>query len=120
VARAVAVDVFAILTAQGAALHTVSVKRFLRTGQGGAVVLAAAEDVQGFYSDEIKLVTGPDGKQIAAAGAFAYPMTADYIPVRSELTLPATFGGHTVTVVTSSVGDGSGLPTPDHQEVRCV
>jgi adenine/guanine phosphoribosyltransferase-like PRPP-binding protein len=96
------------------------VKRFLRTGQGGAVVLAAAEDVQGFYADEIKLVTGPDGKQIAAAGAFAYPMTAGYIPVRSELTLPATFGGRTVTVVTSSVGDGSGLPTPDHQEVRCV
>lgn len=115
-----ALDLFAILASQGAHLHTVTVKRFVRSGQGGSVILATAEDVQGFYVDEIALVTGPDGKQIAASGAFAYPMGVDYIPVRSELTLPATFHGRTVTVVTSSVGDGSGLSTPDHQEVRCM
>lgn len=98
-------------------VHTVSVRRWLRNGQGGAPALDNAADVTGFYSDKERLVPGPDGEQIAASGAFAFPSDIAYIPVRSELTLPAKFGSRTVTVVASSVGDGGGQPTPDHQQV---
>lgn len=100
--------------------HTVSVKPFLRSGQGGAPIWGAPYNQVGFYVDQTKLVPGPDGQQVAASGQFGFPAGAPYIKVRSELTLPAVFGSRVVTVQSSSVGDGGGQPTPDHQEVAVL
>lgn len=83
-------------------------------------MLDTAETVTGFYSDKTQLVAGPDGQQVAASGAFAFPSSVAYIPVRSEITLPAKFGSRVVTVQASMVGDGGGQPTPDHQEVATL
>lgn len=100
--------------------HTVSVRPFLRSGQGGTPVFGTPYDQIGFYGDKTQLVAGPDGQQVAASGMFAFPASAPYIKVRSELTLPAVFGSRVVTVQASMVGDGGGQPTPDHQEVATL
>lgn len=111
-------DLFALLDGLGFTRHNLSVARWLREGQGGTQVRAdPPEDITGLYSDSERLVSGPDGAQILASGAFVFPMTYGYVPVQSLVTLPALFGSRVVTVVSSSVGDGAGLPTPDHQMI---
>lgn len=113
-------DLFALLRAQGSQLHTLSVERFLREGQQNRPVYDTAEDITGFYDDSERLIAGPTGEQILASGVFVFPMTYAYVPLQSRATLPAQFGGRTVKVMSSSVGDGAGLPTPDHQMIGLV
>lgn len=101
-------------------VHPVAVRRYRGMGQGGAVNLDAAVTVTGFYEDRDQLVTGPDGEQVTARGVFAAPPGTPLIPLGSELTLPAAFGGRVVRVVSTSVADSGGLPLPAHSEYGVV
>lgn len=98
-------------------VHTVTVERYLREGQGGTEVYADAEQVDGFYQDKERLVIGPEGDQILAAGTFYFADTVAYVPLQSRVTLPAAFGGRVVTVVSVSVVDTGPLPFANYQEV---
>jgi hypothetical protein len=100
-------------------VHTVTVARYLGAGGYGSTY-ADPEDVTGFYDDSAVWNAG----EIVGAGRFAFPRSVAYIPPQSEITLPANVFGtrpdgspRTYQVVTSAVGDGGGMPTPDHQLV---
>lgn len=75
---------------------------------------------RGFVNDGTKLVRGADGKEIVSSAQVAFPSSVARIPVDSKVTLPAGFGGRTSRVVVSAVGDGGGLPTPDHHEIALL
>lgn len=100
--------------------HTVSVERWLRTGQGGTEVFATPVDVDGLYVDKERFVAGPNGEQILAAGSFYYPADVPFIPLQSRLTLPAVFASRVVRVVSESVRDTGDLPFSEYQEVGVV
>lgn len=108
-----AVDLFAVLRAQGARLHTLSVERWLGPGEAGGENFAAAESIEGLYADG----TEYSGGQVFVTGRFVFALSYDYVPTQSRVALPALFGGRVARVVLVEVGDGSGLPTPDHQEI---
>lgn len=76
--------------------------------------------VLGFVHDGTKLVVGPGGKEITSSAQIALPIGTPYVPVNSKVTLPAQFGGRTSKVITTSVGDGGGQPTPDHIEIALL
>lgn len=101
-------------------VHAVTVKRWLRTGQGGVEVFADPETVTGFYDDRTNFTAGLNGEQITAAGTLAVPSSVAFIPLQSQITLPAAFGGRTVRVVATAVGDSGGLGLPDHAEYSVV
>lgn len=103
-------------------VHTVTVRRRTGSSAGGDAydVAAPGTPLTGFYRDGAKLVTGPDGKQVTSSGQFAFPVGLPYVPVGSLVTVPAEFGGRTSKVIASAVGDGAGLPTPDHQLIALL
>jgi hypothetical protein len=94
-------------------VHTLQVERYTGDGEAGGKSYAQAVPVTGFYSDKTEF----SGGQIVTSGRFAFPPDVPYIPAQSRVTLPALFGGRVTQVVTVSVGDGGGQPTPDHQVV---
>lgn len=101
-------------------VHEVGVRRLTGSGAGGDVYTpappAAPESVPCFVRDGTKLVRAMNGSEVVSTVQIAYPAAIARIPVGSKVTLPALFGGRTSTVISSSVGDGGGLPTPDHNE----
>lgn len=100
-------------------VHPVVVKRFAGAGRYGSDY-PSSETVLGFVRDGTKLVVGPGGQQVTSSAQIALPKGTAYVPVNSEVTLPAQFGGRTSTVVACSVGDGGGQPTPDHVEISLL
>lgn len=76
----------------------------------------------GFVHDGAKLVVNAGGQQVTSSAQVALPIAADYVPVKSQVQLPASFGHapgdpsspRTSTVIASARGDGGGQPTPDH------
>jgi hypothetical protein len=93
----------------------VAVERFIGSGAFGDEY-AAVETVLMAVDDKRRLVRAPDGSEVVSETTLAHPVTVTAIAPRSRVTLPATFGGRTSLVITSSVGI-SGLPTPDHVEL---
>lgn len=113
-----AVDLFAVLRAQGLVPHQLRVERFAAPGAGYGDTYADPETVEGFYKDGIHLVADQTGKQIASSGVFGFPLSYAYVPLQSRVTLPAKFGSRVTEVVAVEVGDGGGLPTPDYQQIH--
>ena len=74
-------------------------------------------DVVGFVDDQRKLVRDATGAQVVAETTLALPADTPAVPLGSEVTLPEKFGPAVRTVLASSVGDGGGMPTPDHVEL---
>lgn len=101
--------------------HTASVRRLIGAGAGGNVYdpapPAAPADLAGFYRDAAKLVRSSAGEDTMSAGQFAFPRTADPVPAGSLFIAPAEFGARVFTVIASSIADGGGHPTPDHQMI---
>lgn len=99
-------------------VHALSVERYNGTE-------AYSEDfdppvtVTGFYSDRTVYSNG----EVVARGRFAFPIGVAFVPLQSKVTLPPEFGTNpdgsprTYRVVDVEIGDGGGLPTPDHQTV---
>lgn len=116
-----ALDLFAILRAQGLVPHEFGVRRLTGSGSGGDVFTPASPadpaTVTGFWSDGTKLVRDMDGQEVVSSAQAAHPIGDDRIPPGSLVTAPAQFGGGTFTVITTARGDGGGLPTPDHWEI---
>lgn len=112
-----AIDLFAVLRQQGAdRLHTLSVERITGNGAYGKSY-DDPEDIEGFYLDGTKTIGAPDAQQIVVSGQFAFSLSYNYVPVDSRVTLPSLFGARVTFVNLSAVGDGAGLPTPDHQMI---
>lgn len=112
------VDLFAALEAFGATLHALVVERFNGT-ETYQDDFDAPETVTGFYSDRTVYSNG----QVVAQGRFAFPIGVAQVPPQSRVTLPAEFGTNpdgsprTYRVVDAQIGNGGGLPTPDHQTI---
>jgi hypothetical protein len=96
--------------------HQVTVERFIGTGAFGDSY-AAQDVVLMAVDDKRRLVRAADGSQVVSETSVAHPLGITAIPPRSKVTLPATFGGRRTIVIASSVGDGGGMPTPDHVEL---
>lgn len=99
--------------------HSLIVRRRNAGGRYGET-FAAPVTILGFVADGQKLVTGAGGKQLTSSARVAFPAGTPAIPLDSEVTLPALFGGRTCTVIFTAVGDGGGQPTPDHVEVALI
>lgn len=100
-------------------VHDVTISRYLGDTAYGPQY-ADPVTVRGFVHDGTKLVAGTTGEQVASSAQVALPAGLDYIPVQSEVTLPAQFGARTSTVILSAVADGGGQPTPDHVELSLL
>lgn len=102
-------------------VHTAGVRRLVGAGAAGDVydppVPADPAAVTGFYRDGAKLVRTGDGEDTVSSGQFSYPRDTPPVPVGSLFITPPEFGGRVTTVIVSSVADGGGNPTPDHQTV---
>lgn len=97
-------------------VHPVTVERFIGSGAFGDE-FAAADVVLMAVDDKRRLVRAVDGSEVVSETTLAHASTVTAIAPRSRVTMPATFGGRTSLVITSSVGAGGGLPTPDHVEL---
>lgn len=98
-------------------VHTVDVQRFTGAGPEGDTWDDVDEGLRCFISDKRRLVLAATGEQVISETTVLFPKTTPDIPVDSQITLPALFGGRTATVLSVSRHDGGGLPTPDHLEV---
>jgi hypothetical protein len=104
--------------------HQILIRRWV--GNDGYVDLydpptgSTPTPVLGFVRDGTKLVVGTGGKTLTSSAQVALPAGTAYVPVNSEVTLPAQFGSRTSVVLVASVGDGGGQPTPDHIELALL
>lgn len=96
--------------------HPVVIERFLADTAYGPSY-DAPETVEGFVEDGSKLVSGPNGATVTSTARIALPLATAYVPPKSRVTLPATFGGRLTTVIGVAVGDGGGQPVPGHIEL---
>lgn len=99
--------------------HTCSVRRYQTSGRYGGT-LAPPEDVVGYLHDGSRLVAGPGGEQLTSSSTFAFSLEYPFVPLDSEVTVPAEFGGRTSKVIATARGDGGGQPTPDHYEIALL
>lgn len=100
-------------------VHPCVVRRRVAGGRYGET-FAEPVTVTGFVEDGQKLVTGAGGKQLTSSARVAFPAGTAAIPLDSEVTLPALFGGRTCAVIATAVGDAGGQPTPNHLEIALL
>lgn len=92
-------------------VHTMVVEPYL--GQAGAKpTYGAGVTVACFAADKRRKVRNELGEQIISETTVVCPLSTN-VPPKSRVTI----NGRTAYVITTSRGDGGGLPTPDHQEV---
>lgn len=96
--------------------HTATVKRKIGQGAYGPAYASPTVEVCAI-DDTTKLVRSSTGAEVVSSTRVAFPPAAAHIPAGSLVTLSASFGGRTATVLTVQRGDGAGLPTPDHLTV---
>lgn len=105
-------------------VHPVGLHRMVDNGAYGPIYDPPLDSdpvtVLGFVRDGSKLIAGPNGEQVTSSAQIALPAGTPYVPVQSQVTLPAMFGGRTSTVIACSVADGGGQPTPDHVELSLL
>lgn len=101
-------------------VHDLTVRRFTGYDAYGKRQYATAQTIKGFVNDTRRMVRNADGVEVVSETTVYLPAGTATIPVDSEVTLPATFGGRVTTVLAVSVHDGGGQPTPDHVELALV
>lgn len=92
--------------------HQVTIEPLTGEGPFGPVH-GAATTVRAFVDQRRRLVRAATGSEVVSETTVYLP-PGTTCPAGSRVTLPS---GHTSTVITASVRDGGGLPTPDHLEV---
>lgn len=97
-------------------VHTVSVARYTGSGAYGDV-FATATTATGFVDDSRQLVRDVSGQEVVSSARVFLPAATVDIPLDSQVSLPAQFGGRTSRVIAVARHDAGGLPTPDHLEV---
>lgn len=95
--------------------HSVSVKRFTGATAVGPG-FAAPVTLTAFVDPGNRQVSTPSGDTVVSSARVFLPSGTADIPVGSLVTLPASFGGHEATVITSAARS-SGRGTPDHVEL---
>jgi hypothetical protein len=95
--------------------YSVSVERLTGAGSYGPV-LATATTESAMIDPGNKLVRSGTGEQVVSSARVFLPIATAAVPDGSRVTLPATFGGRSATVITS-LPHASGLGTPDHLEL---
>ncbi|MGW6498550.1 hypothetical protein [Nonomuraea angiospora] len=92
--------------------HVVLIEPFEGSGPFGAEYGEQAP-VRCFVEERRKLVRDAEGAEVVSETTVYMRLDAN-CPPESRVTLPS---GRQTFVITSSRGDGGGLPTPDHLEV---
>lgn len=100
--------------------HSVTIKPYLGESPIDGPIFGDTYTELCMIDDSTKLVADGDGNQVASSARLGYSINSPYVPVRSEATLPAAFGGRTTTVIVARRGDGGGQPTPDHHELALL
>lgn len=99
-------------------LHELVLERYVGRGQyPGDAEYDDPEVLACYVDDGIRVIGTPEGEQIVSTARAALPATVGPVPLQSRVTLPPEFGNRVTTVVTCAVGNGGGLPTPDHVEI---
>lgn len=92
--------------------HTVTIEAYLGdtayTPSYGPPVAARA-----FVEETIRTVRNKNGEEVTASTT-VYLLPTQACPPESRVTTPT---GRVASVITSTLHDGGGLPTPDHREV---
>ncbi|MFG2617811.1 hypothetical protein ACGFXC_09280 [Streptomyces sp. NPDC048507] len=92
--------------------HWVTIEPYLGDSaygpQYGASVVARA-----FVEEKIRTVRDQRGEEVVASTT-VYLLPTQACPPESRVTTPS---GRAASVITSTLHDGGGLPTPDHREV---
>lgn len=109
-------------------VHQIQVRRKVGSGAYGPVFDPAADQdadtFLGWVEDGTKLVADGNGGQVASSARVACPASTPYVPVGSEITLPPQYAAPGQTRVTKVIavglGDGGGLPTPDHMTLALL
>lgn len=97
-------------------VHTVTIQR--KTGEGAfGDHYDEPATLRGFVDDRRRLVRDGDGNETVSESTVLLPIDTAHVPLGSQVTLPATFGSRTSTVLAISRHDGGGQPTPDHLEL---
>lgn len=110
--------------------HVIGVHRLTGGGTSGGTFTPALDadpdEVTGFWNDGNKLVRDQNGQEVVSSAQFAFPPVDDTgaaiaaIPAGSIVIAPPLFGSRQTTVITSALGDGAGMPTPNHYEISMV
>lgn len=98
--------------------HPLIIQRYEGTGAFGDV-WGQTEMIRGAIDSRTRMVRNSDGAEVVSSTTVALPLAVAgtpvaWIPPGSLATLPTSHGGRTTRVVDTQVGDGGGLPTPDH------
>lgn len=95
--------------------HPITVERHEGEGYAGPVYSSPVV-VAGWVEDRAKLVMTATSGEVTSSARIMFPASTELIPLGSRVTLPDSHGARTSTVITTSVHDGGGNPTPDHHE----
>lgn len=96
--------------------HTVQVERLDGTGAYGDVYLTATAALCAI-DDRRRMVRDATGTETVSETTILLPLTTADVPLGSRVTLPASHGGRTATVLAVSRHDSGGMPTPNHLEL---
>jgi len=100
-------------------IHDVVIAR--RTGVGAyTIAYDTPQTVTGFVDDGQRLVVNADGEQVTSTATVFLPADTADVPVQSQVTLPATFGGRVSEVIRVGRRDSGSLDLPDHIEVNLL
>ncbi|MCX5587544.1 hypothetical protein [Streptomyces erythrochromogenes] len=92
--------------------HEVTIEAYLGDTSTGPSY-AAPVTARAYVEEKAKTVRGRDGEEVTASTT-VWLLPTQECPPESRVTVPT---GRTASVITSSLYDGGGLPTPDHREV---
>jgi hypothetical protein len=93
-------------------VHTVTVTTLTGTGGMGDVYAAPAVLVC-FVDDKVRLVRGPDAREVVSSSTVYAPAGTTSLTPGSLVDLPS---GRRATIITTAVRDSGGLDLPDHVE----
>lgn len=99
--------------------HPVTITPYAGSGAYGDIY-SDPFDATGFVDDSNKLVVNAQGEQVTSSARVFLPATVANVPLDSEVTLPAQFGGRTSRVVSVSRHDAGTQPTPNHIELALL
>ncbi|NAE18077.1 hypothetical protein [Enterococcus hirae] len=99
--------------------HEVVLERLLGSGPYGDK-WADPETVHGAVDDRRRLVRDGTGSEVVSETTVLLSIVTADVPLGSRVTLPATFGERTSTVLSAARHDSGGLPTPDHLELALL
>lgn len=97
-------------------VHEITIETSTGTGPEGDTY-AAPYRLACFIDSTRRLVRSATGEQVVSSAQIMAPPGSPLVPPESRVTLPASHGGHTTTVISCANRYGAGLGTPDHVEI---